>query len=127
MNIVLKDEVSELTKMFSELEPQARRTVIDLVKLLRPDKQNQSKPKGKRIADLRRYNNDFFACDRTNVMVQADWFHAGNIANNLLQFRPSDFDQLGSNLLQEIAAFVDGHGFDKVLFRCSQYALQTNN
>jgi len=53
MNSALKDEVSELTEMFSELEPQARTIIIiDLMKLLRPDKQNQSKPKGKRIAGL---------------------------------------------------------------------------
>lgn len=73
MNIALKDEVSELTEIFSELEPQARKTVIDLMKLLRPDKQNQSKPKGKRVFGMHD-GQGFISDDFNDELGDEFWF-----------------------------------------------------
>jgi len=73
MNIAVKDEVSELAEMFSELEPQARKTVIDLVKLLQPDKQDQSKSEGKRIAGLHD-GQGFISDDFNDELGDEFWF-----------------------------------------------------
>jgi len=48
MNVALENE---LTRMFSELEPKAQTVVIELVKILYTNKENQTatKPKKKRV------------------------------------------------------------------------------
>jgi len=54
----------------------------------------------------RRENHNLFASESANVVVQAERFDAGDTLNQRFQRRPRDFDQLRSDLLQQVATFL---------------------
>ena len=54
---------------------------------------------------VKRENHDFLTAGSANVVMQADDICAGGFVNHRHQNRPCLFDQLGSDLLEQVSPF----------------------
>src|SRR5271165_3530822 len=80
------------------------------------------------FADLRGLDqseeHDLLASHGADVMVQAAHFDAGNLLDHRLHERPSGFEQMGPDLLEQVPPLLGRKRLDQMLFGGCQDALE---
>jgi hypothetical protein len=71
-------------------------------------------------------NHNFFPGGGANVLMQANDVCAGSFVNHFHQNRPRLFDQLGSDLLEQVSPFFRRERLDKMLLRVRQDAAKAD-
>jgi len=61
-------------------------------------------------------DDDFFAADGADVVVETDDASVGDGSNEGFELRAGRFQELGADLLEEVAALFRRHGFDELSF-----------
>jgi hypothetical protein len=71
--------------------------------------------------------HDLFAGHRADIVMQADHFDPCDSFNHRRHGRPGDFDQMTSDLLEQISAFFGWQRLDQVLLRRGQDAIEAHH
>src|SRR5713226_7900722 len=72
-------------------------------------------------------DDDFFAGDGADVVVQAHDFGAGHLLDHGFHNRPGRFNQMGANLFEQVSPFLGGERFDQVLLGGGQNTLKADH
>ncbi len=72
------------------------------------------------LAEQRRFgqreDHDFFASDGADVVMQAKYFDASDLLDQLFQERPRGFDEMSPHLLEQVAPLGELERLDQLLF-----------
>jgi hypothetical protein len=74
-----------------------------------------------------RENDQFLAGRRADIVMQTDWFDAGNIRDECFKHRPRRFDQLGSHLFEQVASLVGRQRLNEMLLGRGENTFQAND